>query len=427
MTSAGIRTTVAKKLLFVTASTVLVLASLFLPFEAYLSYRRAVAMSSEQVEQIYASHIPALVSSLWLTDYDLLDEQISAIERFPYIRRITVLDDEGRRYSSGREEVEGTREIREKLTYSRRGSTVEVGTLFLYIDEKKIIRDAWTTVTPFLAYHIAALFIITLAVSLVSRMTVGRHLKSLAEYIRHENLKDYSAAAKLNRKTKRPDEIDYLAEAIDTLQTRIRRELEDKDLLIKEVHHRIKNNMAAVESLLLLQASRSDDTSVASSLRDAAGRVHSISRLYGKLYKSGDADCGTARDYLGPLAEEILSVSGVEDIEINTDIEELKIDVETLKTLGIILNELITNSLKHAFSGNGGGISIRLFRSGKSKMRLEYRDTGAGLPPGFDPSADAGLGMMIINSLTEQIRGDLLIGNGGGFEAAIDFPAREDW
>jgi len=196
-----------------------------------------------------------------------------------------------------------------------------------------------------------------------------------------------------------------------TDETRIQALLAEKELLLKETHHRIKNNMSIIKSILSLQAADSTAPEEQRALQVAAARVESMMVLYDKLYTAEHINELDLQHYLPPLVEEILRLfDKTDDIKTSFDIMPIIINTRFISPLGIIINELITNSIKHAFGQTGSG-SIRLEANYVDQLlTLTYADSGPGIPekPGN------GLGMLLINSLAKQLGGTVSISNEGG-------------
>ncbi len=213
-------------------------------------------------------------------------------------------------------------------------------------------------------------------------------------------------------------------------EERIHKLLEEKELLLKEVHHRVKNNMNTVVSLLSLQADACGEENAGVGrdasriLKDAMARVEIMSVLYDKIYRSDIVDALPLGDYLPDLAREIVAIFGQAGrVEVVARIEELTIGVKILTPIGIIVNELITNSLKYAFARTERPvISISASRTG-GRIALAYEDNGAGLPAGFSLDSSKGFGMRLLKSLAGQIDGSISVGTGRGALFIVEFPA----
>jgi PAS domain S-box-containing protein len=200
--------------------------------------------------------------------------------------------------------------------------------------------------------------------------------------------------------------------------------LREKEIILKEVHHRIKNNMSVVGSLLSVQAEALGDERSRTVLLDAASRVQSMMVLYDKLYRSRDSYSLSAKEYFPALIDEIAGIFPVkEGIRIDVEIEDILLGAKLLTPLGIILNELITNSMKYAFAGRSCGavtISLRRMRDG---VALEFGDDGIGFQPRAEGTKASGFGMQLIDMLVGQIGGTCSIEGAQGLKYRIEFKA----
>ncbi|MBP9888748.1 MAG: PAS domain S-box protein [Leptospiraceae bacterium] len=178
----------------------------------------------------------------------------------------------------------------------------------------------------------------------------------------------------------------------------------EKEILLKEVHHRIKNNMASVSSLLSLQADYVDDPKTVKILEEAQNRILSMMLIYDKLYKSTDYKNISIQDYLYDLIDQIFySFPGRNRTKIEKQIENFIINSKSLFSVGIIINELITNAFKYAFpDGREGTILISVKKLEGDKVELNVSDDGSGLPEGFSISNSKGFGLNLIKMLTQK-------------------------
>ncbi len=209
---------------------------------------------------------------------------------------------------------------------------------------------------------------------------------------------------------------------------RVEKLLQEKELILKETHHRVKNNMNVISGLLSLQAGELEGSECEKVLLDAAGRAQSMMVLYDKLYRAEETGWLTLDQFLKPLVEEIMQPFYSScHVETSLEIEAIPMHAKSLSSLGIIINEMVTNSMKYAFRGRDRGeVSITAFRSGEV-VTIRYRDDGIGLPEGTDFSEGKTFGMQLIQLLTEQLSGSLEVKSGGGVvgggtELIITFP-----
>jgi PAS domain S-box-containing protein len=202
----------------------------------------------------------------------------------------------------------------------------------------------------------------------------------------------------------------------------VKKLLREKEILLKEVHHRIKNNMNTVGSLLSLQAASQPDPKVKKALDDAESRVQSMMVLYDRLYQSTNFLSVNVKDYLPALVGEIAgNFPNSPTVRIETKVEAFELSSKALQPLGIIINELVTNIMKYAFEGRPGGtISLSASLKG-SRVHIEVRDDGIGLPEGDDFKNSTGFGLMLIRMLTQQLDGELRMLRENGTRVVLEF------
>jgi PAS domain S-box-containing protein len=199
--------------------------------------------------------------------------------------------------------------------------------------------------------------------------------------------------------------------------------LKEKEILLKEVHHRIKNNMSTISSLLLLQADAVGDPAAVAALNDARTRVMSMMIIYDKLYRSADFRNIEVQDYLVNLIHEIFSTfPGRKNLNIEYVVDDFILDSKVLFPLGIIINELLTNSMKHAFPGGREGIisiSVKIDENGI--IEASVSDDGIGIPESLDINKTQSFGLNLIDLLSVQIGGSVSISRAGGTSFVIKF------
>ncbi|MDH5736899.1 MAG: ATP-binding protein, partial [Gammaproteobacteria bacterium] len=206
------------------------------------------------------------------------------------------------------------------------------------------------------------------------------------------------------------------------------RSLEEKEMLLKEVHHRVKNNMQVISSLLNIQAETIGSEFFSGLLAESQQRIKSMSLIHENLYQSDNLLEIDFEDYIKMLANRLCRFYTVPNVavKLNIQVEDVRLDIETAVPCGLIINELISNSLKHAFDGSAptGTISVRFTREGCS-YRLVISDNGIGLPKDLDLSKSASMGMEIVSILTKQLEGNLIYGGTEGARFEITFPMSE--
>ncbi len=196
----------------------------------------------------------------------------------------------------------------------------------------------------------------------------------------------------------------------------------EKELLLREVHHRIKNNMNTVIGLLSIQSETLKEPSAIAALEDTSSRIRSMMMLYDKLYRSEGFLAISLKEYLSPLIDEITGIFPNRNfIKIEKDITDFIADAETLFSLGIIINELLTNMMKYAFTGRANGvISVSASLTG-SRASVIIRDNGIGIPESVDFNNSTGFGLQLVGMLIQQINGSIRIDRENGTKFTIEF------
>lgn len=208
----------------------------------------------------------------------------------------------------------------------------------------------------------------------------------------------------------------------------LQQSLREKEALIKEVHHRVKNNLQVVTSLLHLESGRTALAEVRAVLRNTGNRIQSISMVHELLYRSGSLACVDLGNYIGRLATQTLQslLEADSRIVLKLDLVPVEISMDQAVSCGLVVSELLSNCVKHAFPDTRGGeVCIELQPVGESgHWRLCVRDTGVGLPADFEARQRDSLGMQLVGDLVKQIKGQLEIGqaNASGARFTVTFP-----
>jgi PAS domain S-box-containing protein len=202
--------------------------------------------------------------------------------------------------------------------------------------------------------------------------------------------------------------------------------LSEKELILREVHHRVKNNMNAISSLLSLQSDASKNPDGAWALTEAANRVQAMIVLYEKLYQSSYYETLPVDDYLSELVDRIAATFPHDDsITVVKDIGHFEVHHKAMSDLGIIMNELLTNAFKYAFNGGSPErtkktIWVRAARKEHGAL-FEVADNGVGMDPKL-LAASPGFGFTLVNALTQQLKGDLRVETAAGTRFVLELP-----
>jgi hypothetical protein len=205
----------------------------------------------------------------------------------------------------------------------------------------------------------------------------------------------------------------------------IKASLKEKEVLLKEIHHRVKNNLQIVTSLLQMQSRRAKEPQALEVLRDSKNRIASIALVHEKLYRSEDLANIDFGQYIPDLITHLFDTYNVSSnsVELNINVENILLQIDTAIPCGLIVNELASNSLKYAFPANYKGIvQVEFYAGSDATMTLIVRDNGIGIPENFDLEATHSLGLTLVQGLVEQLEGTIELDRNRGTEFKITFP-----
>jgi two-component sensor histidine kinase len=204
----------------------------------------------------------------------------------------------------------------------------------------------------------------------------------------------------------------------------LRTSLREKETLLQEVHHRVKNNLQVICSLLDLQSQTLKDRKTLEVFRESFNRVKSMALIHEKLYESTSLERINLAEYVETLTNYLLQSYGVnqELITLKVDVEEVFLNIDTAIPCGLIINELISNSLKYAFPQERNGlIEIKLDSDSEQRFTLTVKDNGIGFSKDLNPQKPTTLGLQLVNALTQQLEGDMNLDESQGIEFKIKF------
>ncbi len=232
----------------------------------------------------------------------------------------------------------------------------------------------------------------------------------------------YKLKMESNRRLEQQQEvINYKNRSLEQLLHAQNKLLDEKEWLLKEIHHRVKNNLQIVMSLLNTQAAFLDDKDALNAIKESRYRMQAISLIHQKLYQSENTALIDMPVYICDLVEYLKDgVSATNMIKFDLDIAPLKLDVSQSVPIGLILNEAITNAIKYAFIGKGT-IKISLHPADPGWLSLIIADNGKGFPGGKVPTQHGSMGMMLMNTLAEQLDGTVDIQSQNGVIITVVF------
>lgn len=207
------------------------------------------------------------------------------------------------------------------------------------------------------------------------------------------------------------------------VEEKLKKSLDEKEVLIKEIHHRVKNNLMVISSLLNLQSQYIKDKEALDIFRESQNRARSMALIHERLYRSSDLKRIDFGDYIQTLTTDLFHtyVHDPRQVKLNMCVENLMVDINTTVPLGLIVNELVTNSMKHGFVGDlEGEINIDFHKEG-DEFVLVVEDTGVGFPDDIDFRNTSTLGLQLVNNLTTQINGKIELNKDKGTKFRITF------
>jgi two-component sensor histidine kinase len=209
-------------------------------------------------------------------------------------------------------------------------------------------------------------------------------------------------------------------------EEQIKASLAEKEVMLREIHHRVKNNLQVISSLISLQADNLTDERMREEFNDVRDRVRSMALIHEQLYQTSDLARLNFADYAVSLLHSLWRSHGAlaEKVQLNLALASVTLSIKTAMPCGLILNELAGNALKHAFPGsNGGEVTVGLEHdSVTGAVCLHVHDNGVGLPAGLDWRQSPSLGLHLVQILAGQLCGTVETGIGPGAEFSVTFP-----
>ncbi len=211
-------------------------------------------------------------------------------------------------------------------------------------------------------------------------------------------------------------------------ESQIKASLKEKEVLLKEIHHRVKNNLQIISSLLKLQSRHTDNSQTLEMFKESQSRIRTMTLIHEKLYQSNDLARVNFAEYIVNLAANLFRSYELNSSQIKPliNVENIFLEIDVAVPCGLIINELVSNSLKYAFTaGTPGEIRIEVYADNSRDLALIVSDNGVGLPEGLDWQNLKSLGLQLVNNLVEQLGGTVKLNRNHGTEFRIIFPRLE--
>ena len=206
-------------------------------------------------------------------------------------------------------------------------------------------------------------------------------------------------------------------------EEKITQSLKEKEVLLKEVHHRVKNNMQVISSILNLQSSYVRDNYALNLLKECQNRIKSMAFIHESLYQSKNFESVNFSEYVTTLSKNLVHTYSIntKKIKLILTLDNLMLNLDTSIPCGLIINEIISNSLKYAFPDNRDGIIFVNLRVVNNKVNIEVGDNGVGIPDSVDIKNTQTLGLQLVDTLVEQINGTIKLSRNKGTIFSIEF------
>ena len=202
-----------------------------------------------------------------------------------------------------------------------------------------------------------------------------------------------------------------------------KKNLSEKETLLKEIHHRVKNNMQIVASLMFLQAQKTENEEALEILQESQDRVKSMGLIHEQLYLSGNYAKVSFQEYLETLVQSFRQSHDTikDDVTFQLEADGVELPIDSAIPCGLIVNELINNSLKYAFTKNRSGVIVIRFEKNNDTYSLTFRDNGVGLPSNYGQSSSNILGLSLVKTLATQLDASVEFKNNNGLECNLVF------
>ena len=273
-----------------------------------------------------------------------------------------------------------------------------------------VVPPPWKTWWAYLAYVAATAF----SGSWFFYSKSKRHARALHDH-----------KMRLDERTQQLEQEQSINANLRRAEEQIGAALKEKEILLREIHHRVKNNLQVIGSLLNIQARRVTDKNAQDVLRESQGRVRSMALIHENLYQSESLALIDFGDYARRLVPQLCQAYAVHDVELDIRLDNVALTIESAIPCGLIINELVTNSLRHAFADSTDNDKKKLFVSLTSDESREYTltlgDNGKGIPPDIDLEHTTTLGMQLIHTLVRQLNGRLTIDRAKGTSVTVTF------
>ncbi len=433
--------------------------------QLYTEYKRDLDNIDDQFTKIEEIFKPALSQSLWFFNEESIKVQLEGISHLSDIEYIELIDKENNSTIVGEKQSKHSSTRHILLIYNSKGKEIEVGTLTVVASRAKVYKRLFERLIIVLLSQGLIIFLVSIFIFLLVHFLVIKHVRVIDDYLKNIGLSKTSPLLELQRKSSpQGDELDQMVASINEMtktlhgtyekieqtvkertadlkntneqlkneitkrkqaEETIKASLKEKEVLLREIHHRVKNNMQVIIGLLKLQSDSVKDRAVMDALMNSQMRIQSMSAVHETLYSTESLSFIDFETYTSKLARTIFQSYGANSgqVELKIEAEDIKFGIDQATPLGLLINELVSNALKHAFPDNRPGeIAIKLKKTDEDEIELVVGDNGIGLPENFDWRNTDTLGFKLVNILAEgQLDGEINLERDDGARFIIRF------
>ncbi len=424
---------ITRQLLLSLIMAALIIIFIMVAIEVRLEYEQKLGELNERLDRIPIAFLDIITQSLWDFDDKQLENFVQSIYNIGGVSCISITSTEGNVISAGLVEGDSFKSLSYDLDYFYNGKYVRLGVMNVYYILPQIGEIIVERLSEIFLRVAFIVFLIFLILFILVNYFIARPISNLATIIQAKS--DYSTVIFPRRRIyKEHDEIDILFTSFNYILDNIRLEIHDrkenekklinnvneKNVLISEVHHRVKNNLQIILSLLNLQKNESD--SIEDALNSTINRIRAMSEVHEQLYNSNDFSKISMQNYLNSLISNMSELSVGINIKMVSVEKDFQVVLDTAIPLGLIINELILNSIKYAFPEGRGKIEIEILDNIDGYSKIRVKDNGVGVKSIEDLRRSSSLGFHIVESLVEQIDGKIDIISVNGLSVTISIP-----
>ena len=456
-------------------------------YQLYTDYNRDVNLIHQRMNQIQTSYLEGIINSIWMTDLNQAKILIQGIVRLPDMRYAEIRTGNDILIMEGEKDSERDLMIfRFPLRFTHQNEKFELGELELAATLDRIYESLLDKVLVILLTQSIKTFLVSGFILLLVYWMITRHLGTMAHFAQSIKPEKMDKPLLLNRR-KKNDELNELVDAFNGMceslrnyyqqlnqelklrqeaetklmeyqdhleeqvaqrtkdlsstnqkleeeinerikaEKKLKASLEEKEVLLEEINHRVKNNMQIISSMIRLQFRNQTNPDLEIHLNDIQQRIQTMSLVHEKLYQSKSLSKINLPEFIRDLSGELMASYGTNETQIQLELELENINLEMGLTIpcGLIINELMTNAIKYAFPDDTNGtLKIALRHESTNRIRLTVEDDGPGLPEGVDWQHSKGIGLRLIHILSNQIQGDYQFQTLDGTSFSLIFPER---